>query len=113
MIGSAELYSSLPNVSFGRRGFRVHLRVIPVWCTSSFTAPLRPCGCGERRVDHDRVCVHHTAPLVRLLGRPGEQSLGVAAVLAVVLVVMTLLLVMLVDRWATPLRRTTAQENPA
>jgi len=51
--------------------------------------------------------------IVRLLGRPGEQSLGVAAVLAVVLVVMTLLLVMLVDRWATPLRRTTAQENPA
>jgi thiamine transport system permease protein len=36
--------------------------------------------------------------IVRLLGRPGEQSYGVAAVLAVVLVVLTLTLVLLVDR---------------
>lgn len=36
--------------------------------------------------------------IVRLLSRPGEQSLGVAAALAVVLVVTTLLLVLLVDR---------------
>jgi thiamine transport system permease protein len=36
--------------------------------------------------------------IVRLLSRPGEQSYGVAAVLAVVLVVLTLTLVLLVDR---------------
>lgn len=36
--------------------------------------------------------------IVRLLSRPGEQSLGVAAALAVVLVVLTLVLVLLVDR---------------
>ena len=43
--------------------------------------------------------------IVRLLGRPGEQSLGVAAALAVVLVVLTLALVLLVDRLG-PSRRT-------
>ena len=36
--------------------------------------------------------------IVRLLSRPGEQSSGVAAVLAVILVALTLTLVMLVDR---------------
>ena len=36
--------------------------------------------------------------IVRLLSRPGEQSYGVAAVLAVVLVVLTLVAVLLVDR---------------
>ena len=36
--------------------------------------------------------------IVRLLSRPGEQSYGVAAVLAVILVALTLLLVLLVDR---------------
>jgi len=36
--------------------------------------------------------------IVRLLGRPGEQSYGVAAALAVILVVVTLALVLLVDR---------------
>jgi thiamine transport system permease protein len=36
--------------------------------------------------------------IVRLLGRPGEQSTGVAAVLAVLLVAMTLALVLTVDR---------------
>lgn len=36
--------------------------------------------------------------IVRLLSRPGEQSFGVAAALAVVLVVVTLALVLLVDR---------------
>ncbi len=36
--------------------------------------------------------------IVRLLGRPGDQSYGVAAVLAVVLVVLTLGIVLLVDR---------------
>lgn len=39
--------------------------------------------------------------IVRLLSRPGEQSYGVAAVLAVVLVIMTLALVLLVDRLGT------------
>jgi len=39
--------------------------------------------------------------IVRLLGRPGEQSLGVAAALAVILVVMTLVLVLVVDRLGT------------
>jgi thiamine transport system permease protein len=48
--------------------------------------------------------------IVRLLSRPGEQSLGVAAVLAVVLVVITLVVVLLVDRWGAPARRTTRQE---
>ena len=43
--------------------------------------------------------------IVRLLGRPGEQSLGVAAALAVVLVALTLALVLLVDRLG-PSRRT-------
>ena len=56
-------------------------------------------------------CIIPTAPgggsdqIVRLLGRPGEQSLGVAAALAVVLVVLTLALVLLVDRLG-PSRRT-------
>ncbi len=36
--------------------------------------------------------------IVRLLGRPGEQSYGVAAVLAVILVIMTMTLVLTVDR---------------
>ncbi len=36
--------------------------------------------------------------IVRLLGRPGEQSVGVAAALAVILVALTLTLVLLVDR---------------
>lgn len=36
--------------------------------------------------------------IMRLLGRPGEQSFGVAATLAVVLVVLTLTLVLIVDR---------------
>jgi thiamine transport system permease protein len=36
--------------------------------------------------------------IVRLLGRPGEQSYGAAAVLAVILVTLTLALVLLVDR---------------
>ena len=36
--------------------------------------------------------------IVRLLSRPGEQSVGVAAALAVVLVATTLLLVLFVDR---------------
>lgn len=36
--------------------------------------------------------------IVRLLGRPGEQSFGVAAALAVILVAVTLALVLLVDR---------------
>jgi thiamine transport system permease protein len=36
--------------------------------------------------------------IVRLLGRPGEQSYGVAAVLAVILVIMTMTLVLAVDR---------------
>lgn len=39
--------------------------------------------------------------IVRLLGRPGEQSLGVAAALAVVLVLATLALVLAVDRLGT------------
>jgi thiamine transport system permease protein len=39
--------------------------------------------------------------IVRLLGRPGEQSLGVAAALAVILVVATLTLVLAVDRLGT------------
>jgi len=39
--------------------------------------------------------------IVRLLGRPGDQSVGVAAALAVVLVVVTLLLVLLIDRWGS------------
>jgi len=44
--------------------------------------------------------------IVRLLGRPGEQSLGVAAALAVVLVLLTLVLVLIVDRLgATPSTR--------
>lgn len=42
--------------------------------------------------------------IVRLLGRPGEQSLGVAAALAVILVVITLAVVLLVDRWGSPTR---------
>lgn len=37
--------------------------------------------------------------IVRLLGRPGEQSFGVAAALAVILVFVTVVLVLLVDRW--------------
>lgn len=37
--------------------------------------------------------------IVRLLSRPGEQSFGVAAALAIVLVVLTVALVLLVDRW--------------
>lgn len=36
--------------------------------------------------------------IVRLLGRPGEQSVGVAAALSVILVALTLALVLLVDR---------------
>lgn len=48
--------------------------------------------------------------IVRLLGRPGEQSLGVAAVLAVVLVILTLTLVLLVDRWGAPASRRIRQE---
>lgn len=45
-----------------------------------------------------------TVPLqiTRLLSRPGEQSLGVAAALSVVLVVTTIAIVMSVDRWGTP-----------
>ena len=39
--------------------------------------------------------------IARLLSRPGEESTGVAAALAVVLVVMTLVLVLSVDRLAT------------
>ncbi len=42
--------------------------------------------------------------IVRLLGRPGEQSVGVAAVLAVVLVVLTLTMVLAVDRLGRGLR---------
>jgi thiamine transport system permease protein len=42
--------------------------------------------------------------IVRLLGRPGEQSLGVAAVLAVILVIVTLAVVLIVDRWSAPAR---------
>lgn len=37
--------------------------------------------------------------IVRLLGRPGEQSVGVAAALAVLLVALTLAMVLLVDRF--------------
>ncbi len=44
--------------------------------------------------------------IVRLLGRPGEQSVGVAAALAVVLVLVTLTLVLLIDRLGTSARRT-------
>jgi thiamine transport system permease protein len=43
--------------------------------------------------------------IVRLLSRPGEQSYGAAAVLAVILVVLTLALVLLVDRVAGQARR--------
>jgi thiamine transport system permease protein len=44
--------------------------------------------------------------IVRLLSRPGEQSFGVAAALAVVLVVVTLAVVLLIDRaGATWMRR--------
>jgi thiamine transport system permease protein len=43
--------------------------------------------------------------IVRLLGRPGEQSVGVAAVLAVVLVALTLALVLVVDRLGRSARR--------
>jgi len=43
--------------------------------------------------------------IVRLLGRPGEQSVGVAAVLAVVLVALTLALVLAVDRLGRSARR--------
>jgi len=39
--------------------------------------------------------------IVRLLSRPGEQSYGVAAVLAVILVILTLSIVLLVDRLGT------------
>lgn len=48
-----------------------------------------------------------TVPLqiFRLLGRPGEQSFGVAAALAVILVGATVTLVLLVDRWGTPRSR--------
>ncbi len=51
-----------------------------------------------------------TVPLqiVRLLGRPGEQSYGVAAVLAVVLVALTLSLVLAVDRLGRGWMRTVA-----
>lgn len=44
-----------------------------------------------------------TVPLqiVRLLGRPGEESYGVAAALAMVLVAITMVLVLLVDRLGT------------
>lgn len=44
--------------------------------------------------------------IVRLLGRPGEQSLGVAAALAVLLVGLTLALVLLVDRLGRTIRST-------
>lgn len=48
--------------------------------------------------------------IVRLLGRPGEQSFGVAAVLAVLLVTLTLTLVLTVDRLGhTWLREETAR----
>jgi thiamine transport system permease protein len=43
--------------------------------------------------------------IVRLLGRPGEQSYGAAAVLAVILVVLTMVLVLAVDRMSAPRRR--------
>jgi ABC-type Fe3+ transport system permease subunit len=43
--------------------------------------------------------------IVRLLGRPGEQSYGAAAVLAVILVALTIGLVLAVDRMSTPRRR--------
>ena len=36
--------------------------------------------------------------IVRLLGRPGEQSVGAAAALAVLLIALTLTIVLLVDR---------------
>lgn len=44
---------------------------------------------------------HPTVPvqIARLLGRPGEQSVGVAAALAVVLVALTLTMVLVVDRF--------------
>jgi thiamine transport system permease protein len=48
--------------------------------------------------------------IVRLLGRPGEQSLGVAAALAVVLVAVTLILVLIVDRWGSTARRQQREE---
>lgn len=50
--------------------------------------------------------------IVRLLGRPGEQSLGVAAALAVILVVITLALVLLVDRWGSPSRGRKRHASP-
>ncbi len=43
--------------------------------------------------------------IVRLLSRPGEQSTGVAAALAVVLVALTLVMVLAVDRLGTTTRR--------
>ena len=43
--------------------------------------------------------------IVRLLGRPGEQSVGVAATLAVILVVATLAIVLAVDRLGSPRSR--------
>ena len=43
--------------------------------------------------------------IVRLLSRPGEQSTGVAAALAVVLVALTLAMVLAVDRLGTTTRR--------
>lgn len=51
--------------------------------------------------------------IVRLLGRPGEQSLGVAAALAVILVILTLAVVLLVDRWGAPARSATRLEARA
>lgn len=46
--------------------------------------------------------------IVRLLGRPGEQSYGVAAVLAVMLVALTLTIVLVVDRLGTARTRRAA-----
>ncbi len=46
--------------------------------------------------------------IVRLLSRPGEQSYGVASVLAVVLVLLTLTMVLLVDRLGVTRRPRTA-----
>ena len=49
--------------------------------------------------------------IVRLLSRPGEQSLGVAAALAVILVVVTLAVVLLVDRWSGTTRSPRARSS--
>ena len=48
--------------------------------------------------------------IVRLLGRPGAQSYGAAASLAVILVILTLAVVLVVDRAGRGLR--TAQQSP-